>query len=135
MDRSFPFRPNSAAQLEVGDIVAVPCELTGWTCLVVVDLQRQGRGARSTFVAGVVDWSGERPPREDDIFGLPVIAQGLTPTTLFTEGGLQVVGNVGPIATSFDSSYRDHLVGAIHRVWGWRAAIRRAQERGAIQSQ
>lgn len=77
---------------------------------------------------------GEQAPREADIAGLPVMAQGLTRTELFTEGGLTVVGNVGSVVTTFDSNYRDHHVGAVHHVWGWKAAIRHAQAQSANQS-
>ena len=132
--RSFPLQPRSSMELEVGDIIAVPCDPVGWACLVAVDVQRRGPGARTTFVAGVVNWYGEQPPREVDIAGLPVIAQGLTRTELFTEGRLAVVGNVGPVSTTFDSNYRDLHVGAVHHVWGWKAAIRHAQAQGADRS-
>lgn len=117
--------------LEAGDIIAVPCEPVGWACLVAVEVRRRGPGARTTFVAGVVNWHGEQAPREADIAGLPVIAQGLTRAELFTEGGLAVVGNVGPVPTTFDSNYRDHQIGAVHDVWGWKAAIRHAQAQSA----
>ena len=117
-DRTFPLHPRSTLQLEVGDLIAVPCEPTGWACLVAVEVRRRCPGARTTFVAGLVDWYGERAPHGADIAGLPVIAQGLTRTELFTEGGLVVVGNVGSVATNIDSNYRDHHVGAVHQVWG-----------------
>ncbi|MFE1643951.1 hypothetical protein ACFM35_00040 [Microbacterium sp. P01] len=126
-DRLFPLQPRSTLQLKVGDIIAVPGEPTGWACLVVVEVWRRGTGARTTFIVGVVDWSGEQAPREPDVAGLPVIAQALTRTELFTEGGLAVVGNVGAVATTFDSNHGDYQVGAKHRVWGWKAAIRHAR--------
>lgn len=134
-NRSFPLSPRSTSQLEAGDIIAVPREPTGWACLVVVEVQRRGPGARSTFIAGVVDWLGESPPREQDVAELPVVAQGLTRMEIFTEGGLAVVGNLRPVTTQFDSNYRDFHVGNTHRVWGWRTAIRQAQTRGASRAQ
>lgn len=133
-NRSFPLLPRSTSQLEAGDIISVPREPTGWACLVVVEVRRRGPGARTTFIVGVVDWFGESPPREQDITGLPAVAQGLTRIEMFTEGGLAVVGNVGPVATQFDSNYREYQVGAAHRVWGWRAAIWQAQTQGASQA-
>lgn len=61
-DRSFPFSPRSTATLEVGDLIAVPREPSGWACLQVADLNRRGPGARTTFVAGVLRWRGEGWP-------------------------------------------------------------------------
>lgn len=126
-DRTFPLSPRSTAALEVGDLIAVPCEPSGWVCLQVVDLQRGGAGSRTTFVAGVLPWRGQAPPSRDDVAGIGAIEHGLVPVDVFTQGGLQVVDNSEIAVTTLPSNFRDTQVGTTHKVWGWKTAIRRAQ--------
>jgi hypothetical protein len=125
-NRQFPFSPKTSRDLEQGDIIAVPCEGGRWACLQVVELKREGVGARSTFMVGPLPWSGAEPPTERDVTGLAVTEQGLTRIELFTGGGLQVVANSPLVPTAFASNYRDFEVGTKHLVWGWKAAIRKA---------
>lgn len=125
--RSFPVSPRSTTSLEVGDLIAVPCEPAGWACLQVVDLKRKGAGARTSFVAGVLPWRGQAPPTRADVAGLAAIEQGLVRIELFTDGGLQVVDHAEVISTSLPSNFRDMQVGTVHNVWGWKTAIKRAQ--------
>lgn len=113
--------------LEVGDLIAVPREPSGWACLQVVDLKRQGVGARTTFVAGVLPWRGDMPPTSEDVGGLVATAHGLVRIEVFTDGGLQVVDQAEVVESGLPSNYRDMGVGTVHKVWGWQAAIRRAQ--------
>ncbi|HXH78683.1 hypothetical protein [Nocardioides sp.] len=127
-DRTFPLAPRSATALEVGDLIAVPCEPEGWACLQVVDVKRQGPGARTTFVAGVLPWCGADAPTRDDVSGLAATQEGLVPVEIFTEGGLQVVDQADVVETGAPSNFRDFGVGTVHKVWGWRTAIRKAQE-------
>jgi len=126
-DRTFPFSPRSTLLLELGDLIAVPRERSGWACLQVVDLNRGGPGSRTTFVAGVLPWYGEASPTKGDTDGLAAIEHGLVPVELFTEGGLQVVDQCDVVSTDLASNFRDMQVGAVHKVWGWRTAIRKAQ--------
>jgi hypothetical protein len=119
--------PRSTTSLEVGDLIAVPCEPSGWACLQVVDLKRKGAGARTSFVAGVLPWRGHAPPTRADVAGLAAIEQGLVRIELFTDGGLQVVGHAEVISTSLPSNFRDMQVGTVRTVWGWKTAIKRAQ--------
>jgi hypothetical protein len=126
--RSFPFSPQSTSSLEPGDLIAVPCDPSGWGCLQVIDLKRDGPGARTAFVAGVLPWRGEKPPTRQDVSGLVASEQGLVRIELFTEGGLQVVDAAEVLATGLPSNFRDFSVGTTHKVWGWRSAIRKAQE-------
>lgn len=125
--RSFPFSPRSTASLEVGDLIAVPCEPSGWACLQVVDVQRRGPGARTSFVAGVLPWHGDTAPTRTDVAGLAATEHGLVRIELFTDGGLQVVDQADVAEAGLASNYRDVGVGTVHKVWGWKTAIRRAQ--------
>jgi len=127
-DRSFPFSPHSTAALEVGDLIGVPCEASHWACLQVIDLSRRGPGARTTFVAGVLPWRGDEPPTRDGVAGLSATQQGLVSIEIFTQGGLRVVDRSDVVAAGLASNLRDMKVGTVHKVWGWRSAMRKAQE-------
>lgn len=113
--------------------MAVPISSDAWTCLVVVELRRSGAGARTTLIAGTVDWYGTNEQAAADISELPIVEQGLTRIELFTQDGVRVVGNIGPVSTPFDSNYRDYHIGAVHQVWGWKSALQRARRRAALK--
>lgn len=124
--RSFPFVPRSAVQLEIGDFWTVTLSDGDLGVLQVRDLQRSGPGSRSLLVAGVVDWRGRRAPGAVDLDGCRVLAQGLTGIRAFTEDGAQIIGNATgtvPVA-GLTSSFRDHGVGTVTAVWGWKALAR-----------
>jgi hypothetical protein len=126
-----PISPRTTKQLECGDLIAVPGDPTGWACLQVVDLERGGPGSIKNFVAGVLPWRGAEPPTALAVAGLAAVEQGLTRTELFTEGGLQVTGNAPVLDVGLSSNFRDFGVGTVHDVWGWRAAVRKAQAAAA----
>jgi hypothetical protein len=125
--RSLPFSPRTTRQLECGDLIAVPCDTSGWACLQVIDLQRAGPGSLTTFVAGALPWHGETPPSGSDVAGLAAVEQGLIRTEIFTEGGLQVTGKAPVVDSGLPSNLRDFAVGTTHHVWGWRTAISKAR--------
>ena len=126
--RSFPFRPTSTSQLEVGDVVPVRRPAGTWGALQVIDLKRDGAGARTSLIIGVLPWDTAAPPTAEDVAGLAVTEQGLTDVDLFRQGGLQVVANTPPVPTSLGNAFRDANTGAVNSVWGWRAALRKAIE-------
>jgi hypothetical protein len=125
--RELPFVPGSTRSLELGDLIAVPCEPSGWTCLQVVDLTQEGPGARTAFVAGVLPWAGDLPPTAESVDGLAAAEQGLVHVDLFKKGGLQVVDSAPVVPSGLPSNFRDFGMGTTSSVWGWRVAIRRAQ--------
>ena len=125
-ERSYPFRPRTARQLQRGDIIGVPCEPEGWVCLQVVDLASTGPGSLRAFVAGALPWRGEAPPTSAAVAGLGAVEQGLTRIELFSEGNAQVFCNVPVKEVGLTSVFRDHAVGTTHHVWGWQTAIRKS---------
>lgn len=129
-ERSFPFRPRTATSLEAGDLIAVPCEPDSWACLQVVELSRQGPGARSTFLGGPLPWRGTEHPTAESVRGLAVTDVAMIAMHVFELGKLDVVGNAPISAPEYSSNYRDHHVGARTRVWGWQTAVRLAREAG-----
>lgn len=59
---------------------------------------------------------------------MAAIEQGLVPIAVFRDGGLQVVDTSDVVSTDLPSNLRDFDVGTRHKVWGWRTAVRRAQD-------
>jgi hypothetical protein len=128
--RTFPFTPRSVAEVEIGDYWTVGLPGGGLGVLQVRDVKRSGLGARTSFVAGVVDWHGDMPPEPSDLRGCRVLAQGLTRVEVFSQGQARLLGNA-PDTVPVDgltSSFRDLGVGAVTHVWGWKALARRAEQ-------
>ena len=96
---------------------------------MVTDLKVSGVGSRTTLVAGLVDWVAIRDPMPADVEGNPIFAQGLTGIEAITKSGGSILGRVElPPDLSISPSYRDHRVGPVHTVWGWKALARRLED-------
>lgn len=121
--RVLPHRPRTTATMHEGDVIAVPLDDAAWGALHVVALKRSGPVSRSAFVAGVLPWRGEAPPRASDVEGRAVIAQALVGKNLFTDGLLEIVANTPVVPTALPNNFVDHGIGVTVNVWGWRAAI------------
>lgn len=124
----FPISPKTTAQLEIGDVIAIPLSGGRWGALQITDLLRSGPASRSSFVAGPLPWDGTEHPTANDVAGLAVTEQALIHTDLFRHGGFQVTANTTPASTGLPSSFRDHGVGTRTKVWGWRTAIQRVAD-------
>ena len=130
-ERSFPLRPRSARALRVGDLIGVPLGDGWWACLQVTDLLAEGAGSASSLMVSPLAWRGSKPPTAEAVMGIPPTAQGMTHVALFVEGGLEVTGWSPVLVSPEGAGFGEFGVGARHQVWGWRAAIRRAQEAAA----
>jgi hypothetical protein len=128
--RSFPFTPRSAADLEIGDFWTLQLPSGGLGVLQVRDLMRSGPGARTSLVAGVVDWRGDAQPEAADLQGRRVLAQGLTRIEVFTEGAAAVLGNTTETVPTngLTSAYRDFAVSTVTQSWGWKVLPRRIEQ-------
>jgi hypothetical protein len=127
--RTFPLRPRSATDLEIGDFWTVALPSGGLGVMQVRDVARSGTGARKNFVAGVIDWRGDVAPSSADLRGRRVLAQGLTRIEGFTEADAEILGNAPETVPveGLTSSFRDFGVGTQTEVWGWRVLGRRAE--------
>jgi hypothetical protein len=129
-DRAFPLSPRSTRDLEVGDCWAIQLADGTFGVCQVTDLRRSGQGARTTLVAGVIDWSGSATPTVGDLAGRPVLAQGLVRIEVFTVGGAVLLGNV-PLngdGRILASPFRDFEVGTVTQTWGWKVLPRRVAQ-------
>ncbi|NYE20017.1 hypothetical protein [Microbacterium immunditiarum] len=120
----FPFSPQSATELSIGDLIAVPAADGKWTCLQVLELKPR---ARTELVVGPLPWVGSDPPTAAAVGGLEPVARALTRIEIFTRGKLEVVDNIAPSSSDVSTFYGDHGVGVVSKVWGWQAAIHNAQ--------
>lgn len=125
--RKFPIAPRSTRKLEVGDLIAVPCDPSGWACLQIVDLKKSGPGWTTSLIVGALPWHGDSPPTADGVSGIAATRIGITNVQIFTEGGLKIVGATDVVPHGFASNYRDFAIGTVHYSWGWKAAIAQAQ--------
>jgi hypothetical protein len=119
--RSFPFVPRSSRDLFAGDYWAVPLANHRFGCAVVTDLLTSGAGSRVALIAGLLDWMGDAPPTPLHVEKSAIFAQGLTRIEAITKTGSQIIGNaVLPSTLVIAPNFRDHRVGTVHSVWGWR---------------
>lgn len=101
-------------------------------CLQVVELRGSGPGSMKSLVVGTLPWRGAAPQPERDVRNIAISQRALTGIELFTEGGLQVVGNADIAPNDIPEHYRPLQVGDSQNAWGWRAAIGRARESAAL---
>jgi len=121
--RAFPLSPGSTRDLEVGDFWAVALADGTFGACQVTDLKRAGIGARTTLVAGVLDWSGAEPPTTETLSGVALLAQGLVGVEVFTKGGATIIGNAPLVegGQEWPSPFRDFAVGTVTQTWGWKS--------------
>jgi hypothetical protein len=88
-----------------------------------------GAKDRIGFVAGLIDWSGDRPPNEDDLAGKPVLEQAKTRFEAIGRTGGEVLGE-RPLEMDglvpLDPS--DLSVGSQQKLWGWATITRYAND-------
>ncbi|GAA3287400.1 hypothetical protein ACFFON_06005 [Arthrobacter citreus] len=123
--RTFPFSPRSATSLAVGDLIPVQGASGKWACLQVLELEPR---VRATFIAALLPWRGDSSPSPDEVAGIVPLRRALTRIDIFTQGGLQVTGNVAPSDSGQERWHGPSYVGKTTRVWGWKRTILAAQE-------
>jgi hypothetical protein len=115
----YPFVPRSNRYLVAGQYWAIPLSNGRLACGRVMAVPAFGSQDRVGVVVGLMDWTGERPPRSDQLAGHAVLEQGKSRFEAVTSTGGHVLG-LRPLAldalvpNEFDGEY----VGAVHVVWG-----------------
>ena len=103
----YPFVPKTNAQLVPGQFWSIHLSDGEHACGRVLAVDRSAaHGARTMFVAGLVDWVGDRPPTAEAIAGKPIFEVGRGHVSLIAEGGGSVLQgrrahstSMGPSAT------------------------------------
>lgn len=127
--RRYPLVPRTTADLELGDLFAVPLKAGDLAVFQVRGLKTSGSGAYTHFVAGIVDWRSPSLPVGFDLRGRRVLVEGLLRFETFGPGRAEVFGTtdliVPPVAWS--DLAKAFSAGTIEEVWSWKSLRRRAE--------
>jgi hypothetical protein len=94
MERKFPFYPKSNVKLHPGDFWGIPLNSGRFACGRVLELPPKGiPGAKTSFLAGLLDWVGNVLPTFDSIAGSKLIEQGDAHIKTITENEGLILGN------------------------------------------
>lgn len=94
MKREFPFYPKSNAKLLRGDFWGIPLNSGRFACGRVLDLPRKGDyGAKTSFLAGLLDWVGNELPTFESIAGAKLLQQGDAHIFTITKNDGLILGN------------------------------------------
>lgn len=91
--RTFPFVPKSNKSLEPGDFWSIPLQSGRYACGRVIGRWPEGKGSRTGFLGGLLDWSSDAPPTEESIAGAVTVEQGgVHIKAILTTGG-EIIGH------------------------------------------
>jgi hypothetical protein len=91
---TYPFVPKSTAMLEPGQYWSIPLDNGRFACGRVIQLQiDNGKRDAESFLAGLMDWWGRKPPTADRIAGCEVVEQGSANVKTIQATGGQVLGS------------------------------------------
>jgi hypothetical protein len=90
----YPFVPKSTALLLPGQFWAIPLDCGRYGCGRVLSLKVDDRGrvARRLFLAGLMEWTGVRPPDAKDLEGKRIIWPGFAHIKTILETGGMILG-------------------------------------------
>ena len=128
--RRYPFVPGSTADLQVGDLWAVPLKGGDLAVLQVRGLKTSGAGAYTHLVAAVVNWRSPTLPVGYDLRGRRVLVEGVVRFEVFAPGRAEVFGNSDQIVPpcAWSEVAREFNAGARTEVWAWKSIPRRAEQ-------
>ena len=90
---AYPFVPKSTAMLAPGQFWSIPLDNERFACGRVIQLRMtDGKRDSRSFLAGLMDWWGRKPPTAERIAGCGVIKQGGTDIKTIVATGSQVLG-------------------------------------------
>src|SRR6266487_572809 len=121
---SYPFVPKSNAKLWPGQFWAIPLSDGRFACgrVLAIDVDKT-YGARSSFVAGLLDWVGREPPNADSIAGAPVLEVGTAHVRVIERSGGAVLGERPLEADGIAVPEK------VTRYWGTTYPVTRAERR------
>jgi hypothetical protein len=93
----YPFRPKSTARLKPGQYWSFQLNGGKFVSGVVLALRlKNGKIDRRSFLAGLLDWSGNALPNADELEGREIKECGFAHIKTITENGGDVLGEIGP---------------------------------------
>jgi len=128
--KAYPFVPKSTAHLVAGQFWAIPLNDGKWACgRVLAGSAGGGPGSRTMFVAGLMDWVGDRPPTEESIGVSRVLEVGRVHLRTIAGTGSQILGHL-PLSPD-DAALAEGPVG---RFWGPSYIVRAAERLAELGS-
>jgi hypothetical protein len=93
----YPFRPKSTAYLKAGQYWTFELKDGTYVCDIVIALRcKNGETDKRSFLAGLLDWSGNHIPHPQEIKGKPLKEFGYAHIKAITENGGEIRGEIGP---------------------------------------
>ena len=91
---TYPFVPHSTSSLVPGQFWAIPLSDGSFGCGRVIETKAPAsRGARVSFLAGILDWHADVPPTAETIAGATCLDQGNAHLKVITESGGCILGH------------------------------------------
>ncbi|WP_167546531.1 hypothetical protein [Stieleria maiorica] len=80
-----------------GQYWSIPVSGGRFGCGVVLALvEREGKADSRMFLAGLLDWIGDRPPASTDIANRPIVAERFAHIKMIHMTGGELIGEVSP---------------------------------------
>jgi Immunity protein 26 len=111
----YPFTPKTNSRLRAGQFWSIPLRDGRFGCGRVLRVDRgSGSGARTRFLAGLLDWVGREPPTAESIAGAALLEAGYAHVRSIAYGGGAVLGERPLEADLLQLNRTDLLGGPIH---------------------
>lgn len=125
MKSTFPFVPKSTSPLQRGQFWSIPLVdgRFGAGCVLGEHL-KDGKPSTRIFLAGVVRWTGTRPPTASDLAGCAVLRFGFAHILAITTSGGSILGLADLLLSDLPAAGEATEVGA----WGYNFATRVAEK-------
>jgi len=103
MDIQYPFKPNTNKSLIPGQFWAIPLKDGQFACGRVIQVTKSfSVSPTKTFLAGLLDWIGKKPPNSHEIEQKQTIAQGVVHIKTIHETGLgEMITGYRPLELDF----------------------------------
>ncbi|MDQ8734217.1 Imm26 family immunity protein [Paenibacillus sp. LHD-38] len=90
MEIKYPFKPKTNKFLTPGQFWAIPLQNEKFACGRVIQVTKSYMASPTkTFLAGLMDWVGDAPPKSEDIAEKKTLIQGVAHIKAIHETGLQ----------------------------------------------
>jgi hypothetical protein len=94
MTLKYPFIPKSTAYLKPGHFWSIPLDNGGFACGRVVELAFDENGKQNSriFLAGLMNWTDDKPPTSESIANCRFIEQGEVHIKTIRENNGEIIG-------------------------------------------
>jgi len=104
----YPFEPKSTSFMKAGQFWPIALSNGKFGCGMVLDIVPEGR---RSFLAGLLDWCGEREPTAEDLVGCELLAQGEGNIQMILESHGSITGEVAESEVPTPITWMEHRGG------------------------